>query len=418
MALAPGSDWWHIASMGGGVRSGYIPWGLLAALNAVALLVLWGTGRWLYRPDGSAWAHDYVAQWAAGQRVLSGDAQLVYDWTRHSAYQAQLIGAAQPVELYIFYPPHFLFTTPIFSWLGHVEASLAFLVITAAAYAASLQLLLRNWAKAALVAVSGGGAFYCFWWTQNGFLTAALLTAGLALLDRRPLLAGMFLGLLTIKPQLGLLIPIALLAGRRWQAIGSAAATFLLLALAAEAFLGRGIWETFLTSVGQASGFLQSGNLWFKQQSIFALVFPILGPGPAWAMHGALAAVLAVIVGWMWSRPGPPWVKSSVLISASLLVSPYLYPYDAVPLTAAAAMLLYRDPGPGLATWERLLIFLCCLAPMATRVIYSAAVPLGALVMLYIAIRHAARNSVSSPGSGPNETKGAAAEPSARCDFT
>ena len=52
---------------------------------------------------------------------------------------------------------------------------------------------------------------------QNGFLTAALLGGALLLLDRRPWLAGVLIGLLAYKPQFGVLIPIALLAGRRWS---------------------------------------------------------------------------------------------------------------------------------------------------------------------------------------------------------
>jgi hypothetical protein len=53
---------------------------------------------------------------------------------------------------------------------------------------------------------------------QNNTWTAALFGGGLSLLERRPLLAGGLLGLLIYKPQFGLLIPVALLAGRHWRA--------------------------------------------------------------------------------------------------------------------------------------------------------------------------------------------------------
>ena len=49
---------------------------------------------------------------------------------------------------------------------------------------------------------------------QNGFLTAALLGGALHWLDRRPWLAGVLIGCLAYKPQFGVLIPVALLAGR------------------------------------------------------------------------------------------------------------------------------------------------------------------------------------------------------------
>ncbi len=376
-------------------KRGLMPWVLLAVINAIALIVLWRNGWWLYQPDGEPWAHDYVAQWAAGHRVLSGSAARAYDWADQIAYQTRLIGASKPAELYIFYPPHFLFTTPLFAWLDYVPASLAFLIVTTAAYAASLNLLLRDWVKTALVAVSGGGAFYSIWWVQNGFLTAALLTAGLVLLKNRPVLAGVFFGLLTIKPQLGLLIPIALLCSRNWRAITSASGTFLLLAAAAELFLGAGIWARFFASISATSEFLAAGSLWFKQQSVFALAFPFVGPTFAWVVYAVLAAVIAAIVASMWSRPGAHLAKSSALISGSLLVTPYVYTYDAVPLTAAAVMLLKGDNGRAPGRRERILIFAACLAPMASRFAYSGAVPLAALVMLYVAVRqHAASERV------------------------
>ena len=61
---------------------------------------------------------------------------------------------------------------------------------------------------------------------QNGTWTAALFGGGLSLLERRPLLAGGLLGLLIYKPQLALLIPVALLAGRHWRAFAAAADEF------------------------------------------------------------------------------------------------------------------------------------------------------------------------------------------------
>jgi len=40
--------------------------------------------------------------------------------------------------------------------------------------------------------------------------------ASLLLLERRPVLAGCFIGLLSFKPQCGLLLPVALLASSQW----------------------------------------------------------------------------------------------------------------------------------------------------------------------------------------------------------
>ena len=62
-------------------------------------------------------------------------------------------------------------------------------------------------AAAFLVALGFPAALWNVTAGQNGFLTAALIGGTLGLLERRPALAGVCLGLLTYKPQFGLLFP-------------------------------------------------------------------------------------------------------------------------------------------------------------------------------------------------------------------
>ena len=80
---------------------------------------------------------------------------------------------------------------------------------------------------------------------QSGFLTASLVGAALLALERRPVLAGVFIGCLTYKPQLGILFPVALVAARQWRAFASAAVTAALLAGLSIAAFGIGPWEAF-----------------------------------------------------------------------------------------------------------------------------------------------------------------------------
>src|SRR5690606_31716928 len=83
---------------------------------------------------------------------------------------------------------------------------------------------------------------------QTGFLTAALLGAGAALVERRPALAGILFGLLTYKPQFGLLIPIALIAGRKWRVVIWAALTTAALTGLSLGLFGVSIWTDFFDS--------------------------------------------------------------------------------------------------------------------------------------------------------------------------
>ncbi len=62
---------------------------------------------------------------------------------------------------------------------------------------------------------------------QSSLITAAMLVTIFAWLDRRPVAAGILIGLLTLKPQLGVLFPIMLIASGRWRVFASAAVTTL-----------------------------------------------------------------------------------------------------------------------------------------------------------------------------------------------
>jgi hypothetical protein len=79
---------------------------------------------------------------------------------------------------------------------------------------------------------------------HTGFLTAALMGLSLAFIERRPWISGIFLGLLTYKPQFGLLFPVALLASRNWRALGSATASTVVLGVTAAIAFGYAGWAS------------------------------------------------------------------------------------------------------------------------------------------------------------------------------
>ena len=128
---------------------------------------------------------------------------------------------------------------------------------------------------------------------QNGFLTTALFAAGLAVLDKRPLLSGLLFGLLCYKPQFGVLIPLVLAATGRWRSLIAAAATVACLAVAATASFGWQVWPAFLESMTfTRTVVLEQGNTGFhKIQSVFAWVR--MWNGAVSLAYGAQIAVAA-----------------------------------------------------------------------------------------------------------------------------
>src|SRR4029077_5439722 len=78
---------------------------------------------------------------------------------------------------------------------------------------------------------------------QNGFLTAALVGGTLYLLPTRPMLSGICLGLLSYKPQYGLLFPLALLAASQWTVFITAGVVAVAMAAVSWLAFGTESWQ-------------------------------------------------------------------------------------------------------------------------------------------------------------------------------
>ena len=214
-----------------------------AALLASSLAM----GLWLIDPAGRPIPTDFINVWAAGKLVLQGVPADAYDWTIHKS--VEVIGARRDFPEYFgwHYPPPFLLVAAPLALLPYPAALLAWMAVSAPLYLAAMRLI-AGARGTLLAALAWPVVFWNIIVGQNGFLTAALLGGGLALIEKRPALAGMLIGLLTYKPQFGLLIPVALIAGGHWRVIGWAALSAICLALASALVLGIQPWQAFLQS--------------------------------------------------------------------------------------------------------------------------------------------------------------------------
>jgi len=221
---------------------------------------------------------------------------------------------------------------------------------------------------------------------QNGFLTTALLGGALHLLDRRPYLAGVLIGLLTYKPQFGVLIPIALVAGSRWRTIGAAAITAACLLAVSFAALGEGVWHAFAQSTTFTRTIvLEQGDTgWEKIQSIFSAARMWGGSVHlAYAIQIALAVALAASLAWLWRSDAAFELKAAALSVASLLATPYVLDYDLVAAGVAIAYFARLGLARGFRDYEISLLVAAWLLPLVTRgVAQLTAVPLALLTLL------------------------------------
>jgi glycosyl transferase family 87 len=317
--------------------------GLTLALGY--LIVLGGSylkGHFLVDAQNRPIANDFVNVIAAGRLTLADDPPAAYDWPRHK--QAEVTAVGHDFENYYgwHYPPTFLFVAAALATLPYLAAALVWLVATLCAYAAAIAGIL-GWRTGALVALGFPAALWNVTAGQNGFLTAALIGGTLGLLERQPALAGICLGLLTYKPQFGLLFPLVLIADRRWLTIVVAAVVAIVLAALSWLAFGGATWEAFVHWMPITSRVvLTEGQAdWSRLQSLFGLVRVLGGSAQlAWIVQATGSIAVAAAIVYVWRSRAAFDLKAAALAAGTLAVTPYLYMYDLVVLAVAVAFLL------------------------------------------------------------------------------
>jgi hypothetical protein len=358
---------------------------MVLALALAGLIGLVATSDHRIDRNGKPIGTDFSNVYAAGVLTLSGRASDAYDPAlQHAAEKTVFEGRDVPFFGW-HYPPFFLMVAALLALMPYALALLCWLAVSLPAFMATVHAIVprrETWlATAAFPAV-----FVNVGHGQNGFFTAALLGGFLTLLDRRPALAGMLLGLLSYKPQFGILIPLVLLATARWTAILSAIATVAALIVASTLLFGLGVWHAFADSMAfTRTVVLEAGGTgWEKIQSLFSAVRMWGGSiDAAYAAQATLALSLAVSVIWLWRSQAAFELKAAALAIASLLVTPYVLDYDMVVLGIAIAFLVRHGLARGFYAYEISLLALAWAAPFLTRSIAGlSGVPLGLIVML------------------------------------
>jgi hypothetical protein len=237
-----------------------------------------------------------------------------------------------------------------------------------------------------LVALAFPAVFVNMIHGQNGFLTAALLGGALVLLNERPIVAGMLLGFLTYKPQFGLLIPVVLLATRRWSVVGAATVTALCAGAASLAVFGVEAWRAFAHSTTFSRVVvLEAGNTgWAKIQSAFSAVRMWGGSIEiAYATQIALTLAIAATLIWLWRSRVSYDLKAAALACGCLLATPYILDYDLVVLAVSIAFFTRHAVARGFLDYEISTLVLAWTAPLVSRSAADATgLPIGLIAML------------------------------------
>jgi hypothetical protein len=354
---------------------------ILAVLLALRVAV------WLIKPQGTdPIAADFVCYWAAAGFAAAGHAASAYDPAAMSAAEHAAL-TMQPDGFFgFYYPPSFLLMLLPLAFLPYVAAVLAFLAAGFVPYIVSLRVLLpQRWAL--LPILSFPGVVVTAGTGQNGFLSAACFGGYMVLLDRRPMLAGACIGLLSCKPHLAMCAPVALLAARRWPAVAGAVLSASVLAVASLLLLGWPAWAGFLRSLPLAGEMLAHKLLdAAKLQSTFG-AFRILGLPSAmgWACQALVSLAALVALAWAVRRRPGGHAEGAALAAAALVCSPYLVDYDLAILGLPLAWALAEALRTGFMPWEKLLLLAGYMLPIVSHgLAASLRVPVAPFVLCAI----------------------------------
>jgi arabinofuranan 3-O-arabinosyltransferase len=280
---------------------------------------------------GRPFGDDFINFWSGAYLAVHGHATQVYDPAAFHAFQQSVVGGALEGYLYI-YPPVLLVLTAPLGLVPYIPALVLWLSAGWFAFYRALCLALPG-RGALLLALATPAVFINTIAGQNGTWTAALFGGGLGLLNRRPMLAGGLLGLLVFKPQLAILIPVALAAGRHWRALAAAAVTAAALLAVSALWFGTDIWINYIRLVELLRRLIleEGTGVWYRFVSVFVAARRLGVPVETTYLIQGIATVLAgVAVALVWFRDAPAGIKNAVLLLGTCLATPFLQDYDLV----------------------------------------------------------------------------------------
>jgi hypothetical protein len=295
-------------------------------------------------------ARDFGDFWSAGHLAWAGKLQIIFHPGRFQHWLEHRFTFVHGARMWS-YPPSMIFLVLPAGLLGPTTGFVLWTILGLIALAAALALLVRrqDFGSAALLACGLPVLWDNIFVGQNAAFTGALLVAGFAWLDRRPAWAGVAFGLLTIKPQLGLLVPLAMVAATRWRAVGVAALVALgLIGLSALAFPGS--WSMFFAHVSplMQHRLLRAYQPTSGQAYMSSAFIAARGVGfakwAAWGVQSLVTGTAAMAMVRVWRRgdlnPSARLPRVVASVALCLTATPYSLDYDAVGGGLALAALI------------------------------------------------------------------------------
>lgn len=334
----------------------------------VLALVIWGI-RFYVLKDWTApmLGYDFSVFWSAARVALEHNATAVFSaqWMQpmEESLRHQVGYSPWP------YPPTFLLAVVLFGLLPFGVALVLYFVLGLSAYGAMLARISHNVERAWLPWLAAfPGVPVALGLGQNSLLTVSAAGAALALLETNAGFAGMCIAILVIKPQFGVLFPLALVCGRQWKALVVAGLCTLAFAGGSVAVFGVDAWRAFAAYLPEFSRIAveQGGReMWLGMPTVFAISRSLgLSVRAAYVVHGLVAAPAVMVMIFLWAKRARFELRATAFVVATLLMQPYIMFYDLVWLILPIVFLMRDARVQALNRLEWVLLAVVWLAPV------------------------------------------------------
>lgn len=345
----------------------FILWSLIIIFTAGAIFLTVCSFYFLGRlplwsapgPVGKWYGLDFINYWAA-PRIAHAQIEHLFSLVHYNEAINQLCPDVN-VKIVWSYPLHTLLFLWPFSLLAIYPAYLLWTLLGLTLYGAlACYGVERNRYVVVWFAIFSPASLITAFSGQIVFFTTGLFLGAFLLLSRNPKIAGVLLGILTIKPQWGLVWPILLLKQRRFKTIGVAIGVTLLLFAMVCFIYGPHAWEGFLHFTLPFQWSLLETPPETRGFQTMTITLPIalqrigLSSAVAFHMQWLLVIIVSAVLWCRFNKPFTQATRALLLCCASMLLSPYLLTYDMVLLTIPLLWCFAQHPKP---TWIQYILW-------------------------------------------------------------
>ena len=335
-------------------------WLTVKRLHAHALLlavILWGIYFWtiatptLRDRNGNLKGTDFLHFYTLGSLAIEHRGGELYDLQSQAVLASQRVPASTGIRYLPLYPPQVSMLFAPLGFLSYGWALALWWICTGLIYGACCYRIWRMCpalqdfgGTVALVALAFPAFFHLIAWGQTSALALACFTAGFILLrDHREFAAGIALGCLVFKPQLGVAAAIIFIIIGNWWVVAGAALSAAAQLAVGVAYYGIDPFRSWLRTLWHAPALLSSFEPRPYQTHCLRTFWSMLVPWSraSLGLYVISAAAVLVCTIAIWRRQAPLSLKYPALLLATVLVSPHLTVYDLVIL--APAVLLLTD---------------------------------------------------------------------------